>query len=94
MKGVIYVAVGNTIPEHYNKALNKVASIGNGLLSVNYKNNSVLNLYDLSGKLISSHKLPQNQNDITIQTQVQNGVYIFTIGNESNFHVSNKIYID
>lgn len=36
MKGVIYVAVGNTIPEHYSKELNKVASIGNGLLSVNY----------------------------------------------------------
>lgn len=94
MKGVIYVAIGNSIPEHYNKELNKVSFLGNGQLSVNYKGNSVLNLFDVSGKLISTHQLPSGQNEVTVQTQVEKGVYIFTLGDESNFHVSDKIYID
>ncbi|MGQ0828226.1 MAG: T9SS type A sorting domain-containing protein [Bacteroidota bacterium] len=68
-------------------------SDGNILLEYIFKQNGILNIYDVTGKLIEEYELNANRGELQINTNLSNGIYLYQVIVNDRIVKSDKLVV-
>ena len=93
MKGVIYVQQGIGIEEAYNSDNFQVYQLNSASIQLQFVDADKVDIFDLSGKLVSSINLNEEQMTQSIAISLTPSTYIFRFSKNGHLRVSKKILI-
>ncbi|MGQ0828229.1 MAG: T9SS type A sorting domain-containing protein [Bacteroidota bacterium] len=87
------ISVSEINNENFKINLYPNPSNGNILLNYTIKQNGILNIYDVTGKLIEEHELSANRNELQLTTNLNNGIYLYHVIMNDKIMKSGKLVI-